>query len=291
MAPGNRRSFGSDDLEPVYDLGDPGLGDDVLEELGSTATTAWSGSGSGPPPPWTTGSARPRSWPSPGSTTNLKDTEQRRNLVSILEDEALEWYPQEPGGEPAELQCRPERGAPAGLRGVGTTRWPGPAPWRGTPPLRHGDRMGPGGPCSSRPASATRTTSPPTLPGSRGNYLFDVIEPGFSNTEGHRSHCIGEPLPPPSRPVTPREPSGSGGSSGTRTSCRTSQRRPSSWRHGGPLVLAPTTASASAGPSASPGDYPLPGIRPPAPGRWWASVDQFRNRLDGETGLEAETEN
>ncbi len=37
----SRRNFGSDDLEPAYDLGDPGPGDDALEELAQRHYTLW----------------------------------------------------------------------------------------------------------------------------------------------------------------------------------------------------------------------------------------------------------
>jgi TonB-dependent receptor len=86
----SHRSFGSDDLEPVYDLGDEGPSDDVLEELevrhyslsrqrlGGTASLDY----------------RFDETSALGLTaifTNMTDTEQRRRLISVVEDGELEW--------------------------------------------------------------------------------------------------------------------------------------------------------------------------------------------------------
>ena len=86
----SRRDFGSDDVEPSYDLGDAGLGDDVLEELEVRHYSLWRQRIGG------TASFDYRldeasSITLTGIFTNLTDTEQRRRLISVLEDDALEW--------------------------------------------------------------------------------------------------------------------------------------------------------------------------------------------------------
>jgi len=86
----NFRDFGSDDLEPVWDLGDAGLGDDVLEEmevrhysltrrrLGATGTIDYRVS-------------ETSSFALSGIFSQMQDHEQRRNLLHIVTDEELEY--------------------------------------------------------------------------------------------------------------------------------------------------------------------------------------------------------
>ncbi|HEU0055228.1 MAG TPA: TonB-dependent receptor plug domain-containing protein, partial [Longimicrobium sp.] len=86
----NQRDFGSDDLEPAYDLGDEGLGDDALEELqvrhyslmrrrvGATGTVDYQ-----------LGAAS--SLALTGVFSRLRDHEQRRNFINAVEDEELQF--------------------------------------------------------------------------------------------------------------------------------------------------------------------------------------------------------
>lgn len=86
----NQRDFGSDDLEPAYDLGDEGMADDALEELqvrhyslmrrrvGANASVDFA--------------------PAPSSSltlngvfSQLRDHEQRRNFVNAVADEELQF--------------------------------------------------------------------------------------------------------------------------------------------------------------------------------------------------------
>jgi TonB-dependent receptor len=86
----SRRNFGSDDVEPVYDLGDPGAGDDALEELEVRHYTLWRerlGATANLDYRFSETSFLALT----GIYSNLTDEEQRRNLVSVLEDEALEF--------------------------------------------------------------------------------------------------------------------------------------------------------------------------------------------------------
>jgi TonB-dependent receptor len=84
----SQRNFGSDDLEPVYDLGDPGLGDDALAELETRHYTLWRRRMGG------TASLDYRlsdnsSWTLTGIYTELTDVEQRRNYLNVVEDDEL----------------------------------------------------------------------------------------------------------------------------------------------------------------------------------------------------------
>jgi TonB-dependent receptor len=86
----NQRDFGSDDLEPAYDVGDEGLDDDALEELqvrhyslarrraGATANLDYQ-----------LGTAS--SLMLTGVFSQLQDHEQRRNLVNAIEDGELQF--------------------------------------------------------------------------------------------------------------------------------------------------------------------------------------------------------
>jgi TonB-dependent receptor len=84
----SRRNFGSDDLEPVYDLGAPGLDDDALEELETRHYTLWRRRLGG------TASLDFRAsdnstWTLTGVYAELTDVEQRRNLLNVVADEEL----------------------------------------------------------------------------------------------------------------------------------------------------------------------------------------------------------
>lgn len=86
----NERDFGSDDLEPAYDLGDDGLADDELEELqvrhysltrrraGATANLDYQ-------------LAPSSSLMLTGVFSQLRDHEQRRNFVNAVSDEELQF--------------------------------------------------------------------------------------------------------------------------------------------------------------------------------------------------------
>lgn len=84
----NRRAFGSDDLEPAYDLGDDGMDDDALEELQVRHYTLSRRRVGG------TGNLDYRLGPNSslmltGVYSQLEDHEQRRNLVNAVADEEL----------------------------------------------------------------------------------------------------------------------------------------------------------------------------------------------------------
>jgi TonB-dependent receptor len=87
----NQRAFGSDDVEPSYDLGDAGSADDALEELqvryytltrrrmGATAALDFQ-------------LAPASRLTLTGFTSELRDHEQRRNLVNAVEDGELQFH-------------------------------------------------------------------------------------------------------------------------------------------------------------------------------------------------------
>jgi hypothetical protein len=77
-------------VEPVYDLGDPGTGDDALEELEVRHYTLWR-SRAGVTTNLDYRLSETSSLFLTGIYSNLTDAEQRRNLVSVLEDDVLEF--------------------------------------------------------------------------------------------------------------------------------------------------------------------------------------------------------
>lgn len=86
----SKRNFGSDDVEPAWDLGDPGAGDDILEELELRNYSLWRSR---------TGATANLDYRfSPTSSIHLTgvysalvDEEQRRRMVNIIEDGELEF--------------------------------------------------------------------------------------------------------------------------------------------------------------------------------------------------------
>jgi TonB-dependent receptor len=84
-ASGSRRDFGSDGIEPEYDLGDPGLGDDELEALDTRYYTLWrarlGGTGT---VDWRIGEFSSISLT--GIYSELQDDENRRRVVHSIED-------------------------------------------------------------------------------------------------------------------------------------------------------------------------------------------------------------
>jgi TonB-dependent receptor len=175
----NRRAFGSDDVEPSYDLGSPGLGDDVLEELevrhyslerqrvGGTATLDYR-------------IDETSSIGFTGIVTSLTDTEQRRRLVSVLENDALEWQHKN-----RQESLRTYSAALRGKHLLGSATLDYNAAW--TRSLEHTpfdteiasvlDGVG-FSPSIDDPDYVR--SSPSTLSGA---YLFDAIEPASSDTE------------------------------------------------------------------------------------------------------------
>lgn len=86
----NERDFGSDDLEPAYDLGDAGMDDDALEELQVRHYTLRRRRVGA------TGSVDFQAAPSSSLTltgvfSQLQDHEQRRNFVNAVSDEELQF--------------------------------------------------------------------------------------------------------------------------------------------------------------------------------------------------------
>jgi TonB-dependent receptor len=84
----SRRSFGSDDVEPVYDLGDPGIEDDVLEELETRYYSLWRQRVGGT----VTLDYRlseTSSWTLTANYAEMTDVEQRRNTLNLVADEEL----------------------------------------------------------------------------------------------------------------------------------------------------------------------------------------------------------
>lgn len=86
----SRRNFGADDLESSWDIGDPGAGDDALEELEVRDYTTMRAR---------TGGTAAFDWRVNDGTTlyltslysELRDDEQRRNFVHVVEDGELEF--------------------------------------------------------------------------------------------------------------------------------------------------------------------------------------------------------
>ncbi len=84
-ASGSRREFGSDDIEPEYDLGDPGLGDDALEGLDTRHYTLWRARlGATAALDWRVGEFSNISLT--GIYSELQDDENRRRVVHAIED-------------------------------------------------------------------------------------------------------------------------------------------------------------------------------------------------------------
>lgn len=86
----SRRSFGSDDIEPEYDLGAPGPDDDVLEELSIRHYSLWRARIGGT----ATLDYRPSentSFVLTGIYSELQDEEQRRNFLHAVEDDELQF--------------------------------------------------------------------------------------------------------------------------------------------------------------------------------------------------------
>ena len=82
---GSRREFGSDDIEPEYDLGDPGLADDALEALDTRHYTLWRARiGTTAALDWRIGDYSSVSLT--GIYSELQDDENRRRVVQSIED-------------------------------------------------------------------------------------------------------------------------------------------------------------------------------------------------------------
>ncbi|MGD8727550.1 MAG: TonB-dependent receptor, partial [Gemmatimonadales bacterium] len=84
----SRRRFGSDNVEPSYDVGDPGVEDDQLEELEVRHYTLWRARVGG------TGALDYRFGAQSsvfltGTYSELQDEEQRRRTISVIEDDEL----------------------------------------------------------------------------------------------------------------------------------------------------------------------------------------------------------
>lgn len=280
----NRRSFGSDDLEPVYDLGDPGLGDDVLEELehryyslereriGATAALDYRFS-------------ETSFVAFTGIYTNLKDTEQRRNLVSILEDEALEWYHKN-----REENLRSWSAAVNGEHLLGGVELDYQVAWtRSLEDTPFDTEIGwvledvQFSPSISDPDNVT--SGPSRI---SGNYLFDAIEPASSDTEDtDRTASVNLSVP-----FQAGDASGTfrfGGKFRDKNKLQNLVEEAFELADGD-LVLGTDYGERFGRSLRFPGDYPFPEFGT-SPGQVVGFVDQFRNRLDGETDLEAETEN
>ena len=84
-ASGSRRDFGSDGVEPEYDLGDPGLDDDALEALDTRHYTLWRARlGATAALDWRVGEFSNVSLT--GIYSELQDDENRRRVVHSIED-------------------------------------------------------------------------------------------------------------------------------------------------------------------------------------------------------------
>jgi TonB-dependent receptor len=84
-ASGSRRDFGSDGIEPEYDLGDPGLEDDELEALDTRHYTLWRARlGATAALDWRVGDYSDISLT--GIYSELQDDENRRRVVHAIED-------------------------------------------------------------------------------------------------------------------------------------------------------------------------------------------------------------
>lgn len=85
---GSRRDFGSDDLESEFDLGDPGPGDDALENIETRRYDLWRAR---------IGATAALDWRAGDNTTftltgiysELQDDENRRNVIHAIEDGEL----------------------------------------------------------------------------------------------------------------------------------------------------------------------------------------------------------
>ncbi len=174
----SRRNFGSDDVEPSYDLGDEGVGDDELEELEVRHYTLWR-ERMGATANLDYRFSETSSIGLTGIYSNLTDTEQRRNFVSVLEDDALEWRHKN-----REENLRTWNATLGGQHLLGRARVDYTFAWtrslEDTPFdteinwIREGVTFAPaiGDPDNIR-------SNPSTI---GGEYLFDAIEPASSNT-------------------------------------------------------------------------------------------------------------
>lgn len=84
----SRRDFGSDDVEPEYDLGDPGLGDDALEGLEARHYTLWRAR-LGATASLDFRLSENSGLQLTGAFAEVQDQEDRRNFVSAIEDGEL----------------------------------------------------------------------------------------------------------------------------------------------------------------------------------------------------------
>lgn len=279
----NRRAFGSDDVEPAYDLGDAGLGDDALEELelrhyslererlGTTGHLEW----------------RPSETTTLGLTgivTNLKDVEQRRRLISVLEDEALEW----------QHKNREEnlRTYSVGLRGdhlLGGATLDYNLAWtrslETTPfDLEVNSVLEGVGFAPSISDRRNVRSNPSTI---SGNYLFDAIDESSSDTEDtDRVAAANLELP-----LTLGRTTGSiKFGAKLRDKVKTQDVVEFSYESaGGDLVLGRDYGGAYGERLRHPASYALPGVGTD-PDQVRRFVDRFGSALEGEADLEADTE-
>lgn len=279
----SRRDFGSDDLEPVYDLGDPGMGDDVLEEMEVRHYSLWRQRMGGT----ATLDYRLNETSSialTGIYTNLTDTEQRRRLISVLEDDALEWQHKN-----REENLRSYGATLSGQHLVGTatldyraavTRSEEDTPFdTEINSILEGVTFSPDIDDPDDVRSNPSTIS--------GNYLFDAIEPASSTTEDtDRVAELNLSLPWQAGSTTGRLKFGAK----VRDKTKVQELLEEAYElSDGALILGTDYGSPFGESLTYPGRYPLPAFGT-TPGQVTGFVNRFRSQLDGEADLEADTE-
>jgi TonB-dependent receptor len=279
----SRRSFGSDDVEPVYDLGGPGLSDDQLEELevrhyslsrqriGATAAFDYRFS-------------ETSSIGLTGIFANLTDTEQRRRLISVIEEEALEWQHKN-----REENLRTYNIAFNGDHLLGEARLDYSMAW--TRSLEHTpfdteiNSILEG--VSFSPSISDRNnvrSNPSTV---SGDYTFDAIEPGSSDTrDTDRVGAINLTLPYHLGNAAGNLRFGFKVRDKTKLQELTEEAYELA---SGDLVLGSDYGEAWGRPVRHPGEYAMPAFGT-SPDQVTGFVSRFRSQLEGEVDIEADSE-
>lgn len=279
----SRRDFGSDDVEPVYDLGDPGTADDVLEELEVRQYTLWRERIGG------TAALDYRlsetsSIGLAGTYTNLTDSEQRRRLISVIEDEALEWQHKN-----REENLRSYSVALTGNHLLGSSTLDYQVAWTRSEEETPSDtEIGwvlegvSFAPSIDDPEDVR--SNPSTM---SGDYLFDAIEPAFSSTQDtDRVGAINLLVPWTLANATGAIKFGSKLRDKTKTQAVTETAYELA---AGEIVLGRDYGSAFGESLSYPGTYGFPAFGTRA-GEVTSFVSAFESQLDFEENMEADTE-
>lgn len=280
----SRRNFGSDDLEPSYDFGDEGIEDDLLEELEIRHYSLWR-ERIGLNASLDFRLSETSSLGLTGIFSSMTDQEQRRNFVSVLEDDALEWLHKN-----REESLRTYNLSLSGNHlGGGGAAIDYSLSWarslEDTPFDTEIAFIREGVAFSPDLSNPDEVRSNPSSIG--GPFLFNEIEPASSNTENTDitgSFNLNFPI------------GGESWSGRLRTGVRIRQKEKiqelteeAYELTSGELVLGQDVGSAWSETLRYPGSYDLPGFST-TPGDVTSFVSRFANQLEGESVIEADTE-